>query len=141
MLYGYSLTEGAAARLFSRSYDWVELIRKPKNSTRGRKETLSVWNRAADGNYDIEVLDWTGLQLEQAADDARYYRSRVVPYYLRKARRNPSEIGGWYRLAEALIKAGAYRDAIIVADAGSRQNEDLQYKEKFAAMKKELLGN
>lgn len=138
MLYGYTLTDGAAARLFSRNYDWVELVKKPEKNRMGRKETLSVWNKAIDGDYDIEVLDWTGLQLERANDDVHYYRTRVVPYYLRKARQNPSIISSWYRLTEALIKAGAYRDAMTVAEAGSRQEQDQEMKEKFILLKKDI---
>ncbi len=140
ILYGYTLANGAATRLFSRGYGWVELVRKPKNARSG-KETLSVWNKSEDGNYDIEVLNWSGLQLEQAADGTRYYRSRVVPYYLKKARQNPAAMDGWYRLAEALVKAGAYRDALVVADAGGRQEQDPLYRDKFISLKKEITEN
>lgn len=138
MLYGYTLADGAAARLFSRGYSWVELVRKPQKAGSSRRDTLSVWNKAADGDYDIEVLDWSGLQLERANDDTYYYRTRVVPYYLKKARQNPSSTGCWYRLAEAMIKAGAYRDALVVAEAGSRQEQDQQLKEKFISLKKDI---
>lgn len=137
-LYGYTLAEGAATRLFSHEYNWVELVRRSKDNSRGRKETLSLWNKKADGDYDIEVLDWTGLQLERAENDVYYYRTRVVPYYLKKARQNPSTISGWYRLAESLIKAGAYRDAMRIAEAGSRQSQDQQFKDKFILLKKDI---
>lgn len=138
MLYGYSLSDDTAVRLFNRNYNWVELVRKPKNASRSKGETLSVWNRTDDGNFDIEVLNWAGSQLEPANDDQYYYRTRVAPYYLNKARRNPSDTNSWYRLAKALVKAGAGRDAMIVADAGSRQDKDPQLKEKFISLKKEI---
>ena len=138
MLYGYTLTDGAAARLFSRGYSWVELVRRPEKTRKNSRETLSIWNRAADGDYDIEVLNWSGLQLERANDDTYYYRTRVVPYYLKKARQSPSSTGCWYRLAEAFIKAGAYRDAMTVAEAGSRQEQDQKLKEKFILLKKDI---
>lgn len=138
MLYGYTLTDGAAARLFSRGYSWVELVRGPAKARNNKGETLSVWNRDIDGNYDIEVLNWNGLQLEHVNDDMNYYRTRVAPYYLNKARQNPSSTGSWYKLAEAFIKAGAYKDAMMVAEAGARQVQDQQMKEKFLLLKKDI---
>lgn len=138
-LYGYALSGETPVKLFSRDYSWFELVRKPKNSRDGA-ETLSFWNRSEDGHYDIEVMNWSGIQLESERDDMHYYRTRVAPYYLKKAKQDPSNVNGWYRLAEAFIKAGATRDAIIVADAGSKQNRDPLIKDKFLSLKRDLTG-
>lgn len=139
-LYGYALSDGAPVRLFSRDYSWFELVRRPKNFSRDSGETLSFWNRTEDGHYDIDVMNWSGIQFEPEKDDVHYYRTRVAPYYLKRAKQSPSNITGWYRLAEAFVKAGATRDAIIVADAGSRQNQDPQLKEKFLALRRDISG-
>lgn len=138
ILYGYTLSDDMATRLFSREYSWVEPVMKSKNTSRLGGNQFSIWNRGQDGHYDIEVLNWDGSQLVKAKDEY-YYRTRIAPYYLRKARQNPYDLKCHYRLAEALLKAGAPRDARIIADAGCRQDQDPVIKEKFISLKNEIV--
>jgi len=137
-IYGYSIGENTAKKLFGRDYHWVETANLPKTGGKSSKPHLAVWNRDENGMYDIEVLHWNGLQLEPAANTIPYYTNRVVPYYLRKVKQNRNSINAWYSLANSLKKAEAYRDALIIANAGTRLDNEPVLQDRFFVLKNEI---
>lgn len=102
MLFAYSLSDGSSKKIFGRKYDKLEVIRR---SPRVSGDAVALWHEEAPGIYNIELIRWNGIDIEQL-DKTRYLGTRVLPYYIRKLRQDPSDITGWYNLAGTFMDAG-----------------------------------
>lgn len=138
-LYGYSLGDTTAKKLFTRSYHWAEIVNKPGSGNANAKKQLALWTRGENGAYDAEVLNWNGLQLEPLKDTVPYYHDRMVPYFIRKLKQEPQNQYNWYNLTNAMVKAEAYRDASVIADIGMKRVLDPALKDKFTSLRAEIM--
>jgi hypothetical protein len=102
MLFAYSLSDGSSKKIFSRKYDKLEVLR---NSPRVSGDAVALWHEETPGIHNIELIRWNGIDIEQL-DKTRYLASRVLPYYIRKLRQDPSDTAGWYNLAGTFMDAG-----------------------------------
>lgn len=136
---GYSFSGDSVNKMFQQNYHRFEVIRsKGKNSNRA---ALAFWNKGDSDTYDIELMRWNGSELEPQKNIANYYISSVVPYYVNKINKTPSDPSGWYCLSDALAKAGYGRDALMAADTGLKSDKNSLYREKFENLKRNIKGN
>ncbi|MEG6612632.1 hypothetical protein V6C42_07190 [Pseudoclostridium thermosuccinogenes] len=138
-LYSYSLSDGVFTELFARSYDRLEVLPAQKTRNTYDKVRLAIWNKRDENSYDIEILRWNGSELVPVKNPASYYYNRVAPYYFRKVKQAPGDVHLWYNLAEALEKAGAYKDALIAVNAGMRNQMEPSLKDRYLELKKTIL--
>lgn len=134
VLRGYSLDNGELNEMFDLSYDKLQVIKEPLNSRSSSVAKLAVWKREENDTYNIELLQWDGSKLESLADNGTYYSKNVVPYYLKKVKREPDSPINWYNLADALAKVGSNRDALIASQAGMSYELSPELKEKFETL-------
>lgn len=133
-LRGYSFDKDSFNEIFNISYNRLEVLKVPGNNRNSTKSNLAIWNKDEDDAYNIQLLEWNGSQLESLRDVSTYYSDSVVPYYLRKVKRQPDSPQNWYNLANALDRAGMNRDAIITSEVGSQYDLNGQFKDKFEAL-------
>ncbi len=101
---------------------------------------IVLWNKLDDGTYDISILRWNGIEFKPAVGDyTNYYRKKAVPYLAIKAKYDPYSVTNWYNLAEALVKAGAYSDALTAIKVGIDMDKEGIFKDRFQALKNECL--
>ena len=136
-LYGYSLDDDGAKKLFSKNYHKLEALGLPGQKTSLPRTQFALWNESDDATYDIDVMGWDGIQLA-SVDKNRYYTKKVVPHYVRQLKQNPGKTSNWYQLADALAKAGARDDARSVIDSGMKRDRSLEYAEKFQNLRSRL---
>lgn len=133
-LRGYSFDKDSFNEIFNISYNRLEVLKVPGNNRNSTKSNLAIWNKDEDDAYNIQLLEWKGSQLESLRDVSTYYSDSVVPYYLRKVKRQPDSPQNWYNLANSLDRAGMNRDAIITSEVGSQYDSNGQFKDKFEAL-------
>lgn len=138
-LYTYSLDDGVFIELFARSYDKIELLPSSRGPNSHAKTWLALWSKKDENTYDIEVLRWNGSELVPVKNPAFYYFNRVAPHYAMKIRQTPDDAHLWYNLAEALAKAGAYKDSVIAINAGMKHQMDPSLKNRYVELKRSLL--
>mgnify|MGYP000556539620 CR=1 FL=1 len=137
-LYGYAMENNGVRELFARNYHRFEVLNSPQNRDASAKVQLAIWNQKDFGSHDVEVLNWNGLQLEEVENSSAYYSRNVVPYYVRRVKKSPNISTHWYNLADALVKAGAHKDALVAIDVGMGQNRDSSLSEKFEALRNKI---
>jgi hypothetical protein len=128
LLQGFSYLNGQADLLFERSYDKLEIINSQSQNAPGRQ--IALWNDDNEGSWDVEVLRWDGIQLEQI-NPQEYYDRMVIPALVQKARLSPNKPGAFYQLADFLGKAGHNKDARDIINYVLSQSRSEQIKEKF----------
>lgn len=133
-LRGYSLDKDSFNELFNISYNRLEVLKVPSNSRNTTKSNLAIWNKEEDDAYSVQLLQWNGSTLEALSDASAYYSESVVPYYLKKVKRQPDSPQNWYNLAISLDRAGMRRDAVIASEVGSQYDLNGQFREKFEAL-------
>ncbi len=136
-LHGYSFEADGAKKLFSRNYHKLEGLGLPGQKSSLSRTQFALWNENDDETYDIEVMGWDGVQLA-SVDPNRYYSKKALPYFVRQLKQNPGDSSNWYRLADALAKAGAKNDAITVIDTGMKRDRKSEYTDKFQALRNRL---
>ncbi len=134
-LHGYSLGEDNLSELFRLNYNRLQVLKAPGNDRNKPEVSLAIWNKEDSGAYNVELLKWNGAQLESVNDADTYYYDNVVPYCLRKVKRDPDIPQNWYNLANSLAKAGVLRDAQMAIEVGLRYNLSPELSDKFAALK------
>lgn len=134
VLRGYALDNGILNEMFDLSYNRLQVIKEPLNNRSSSIAKLAVWKREENDTYNIELLQWDGSKLESINDNSTYYSQNVVPYYVKKVKREPDSPINWYNLADALAKAGSNRDALIASQAGMRYELSPELKEKFETL-------
>ncbi len=138
-LYGYSIADGNTQQIFSHNYNKFDLLNLPGGRGNTVRPQLGIWNRNNTGAYDIEVFNWDGSGLRPVSDTFDYYYRSVVPHWVQRARQEPSSPAVWYNLADALVKAGVYRDASVAIEVGLNQDRNSEYREKFIELKKSVI--
>lgn len=133
-LRGYSFDKDNFNELFNISYNRLEVLKVPGNSRNATKANLAIWNKEENDAYNIQLLRWNGSKLESLNDPSTYYSQSVVPYYLRKVKKQPELPQNWYNLASSLDIAGMNRDALIASKVGSQYDLSGQFKDKFEAL-------
>jgi hypothetical protein len=135
-IFAYSLADGNAKKIFSKKYHLLEL-QKPHSSTTSSRASLALWNEESPEIYDIELVRWNGLELEQL-DHSRYLQGKVVPYYIRKLKQNPNDTVSWYNLANTMAKAGDNSNAAAAVKIALDKNPDAVLRDKFNTLKSRL---
>jgi hypothetical protein len=135
-IFAYSLADGNAKKIFSRKYHLMEL-QKPHGSTTSARASLALWNEESPEIYDIELVRWNGLELEQL-DHSRYLEGKVVPFYIRKLKLNPNDTVSWYNLANVMAKAGDTANASAAVRIALERNPDAALRDKFNTLKSRL---
>lgn len=135
-LFAYSVAEGSSRKIFSRTYDKLELQKTRAPSSR-IKDAVAFWDEKSQGIYDIELLHWNGIDLENL-NISRYMSGKVVPYYINKLRSSPRETVNWYNLAKSFSIAGDTDRAARAVDIGLRYNPDDSLKDRFNELKSRL---
>ncbi|MCX8128809.1 MAG: hypothetical protein N3I35_01765 [Clostridia bacterium] len=133
-LYGYSLQNGSISTLFTQKYNRFEILDCTDSDNRLKKTGISIWNNGPVLD-NIEFKYWNGCELEPAGPQNDYYSKRVLPYYAQKAKQSPRNPSNWYKLADAMSKAGFHRDGLIAADIGIGLNPEVPSKEDFLQLK------
>ena len=136
-LAGYSFEQGISKEIFTHGYHRFEVLQSDSRNTSSNAQ-IAVWNRKDNNSYDIELLRWNGSQLESLKDSSAYYHHSVIPYYVDQVRQVPYSISNWYNLADALIKTGDYRDALVAIDVGMSQDQNSALREKFLELRKKI---
>ncbi len=134
-LHGYSLGESSLNELFTLNYNRLQVLKTPGNDRNTSDVRLAIWNREDSGAYNVELLKWNGTQLEAINDAGTYYSDNVVPYCLRKVKKEPYVPQNWYNLTDSLVKAGLLRDALTAIEVGMRYDLSPELSDKFAALK------
>jgi len=137
-LYGYSLENGKVTELCALNCDKFQVLGRQDAGTLPGRTRIAVWRTGETGSSDVEILGWNGSQLEPQRDTASYYIENVVPYYAQKVKKAPYSVTNWYNLSDALVRAGAYRDASVAIEIGMELDRDSKFKEKFAALKNQI---
>jgi len=137
-LYGYSLENSTAKKIFHRSYHRFEILGSSKNNDASEKAKLAVWDKKDTDSYDIQVLHWNGLELEPVKDTSSYHYKSAVPHYVKKVKQKPNSPSNWYNLADALEKSGVYRDALVAVKVGMKQDANSAFKENFLELRNKL---
>lgn len=136
-IYAYTLENGNAKRIFSKKYHLLELQKPNGRSSSSGKASLALWNEASPEIYDIELVRWNGLELEQL-DHTWYLEGKVIPYYVRKLRQNPDDTISWYNLANIMAETGYKEKAKTAVRLGLERNPDTDLKERFHDLKSRL---
>ena len=123
--------------MFKRKYSRFEVLKLSKNRS-STKSQLAIWEKKDDETYNIEVHDWNGSQLESQKNLSAYYLRRVVPYHAKRIKQNPTILSNWYNLANALLKSGMKRDALIAVEAGLTFATNPEKEDQLLALKKEI---
>ncbi|NLD47656.1 MAG: hypothetical protein GX660_10720 [Clostridiaceae bacterium] len=140
VLYGYSFDNCCLSEIFKMDYQRLELLNpSTKNKRASGSSQLAIWNSKDSGAYDINVYKWNGQALEQQNDLANYYIRSILPYHVKEIRKNPYTPLNWYRLADVLSKSGLHNDALTAVETGIRLDSDSKYKERFEALRKDIL--
>lgn len=140
VLHGYTFDDGSLSEIFKMDYQRVELIKSSGRNKKGANcSQLAIWNCKDRGTYDINVYQLNGQELEQQKDLTNYYIKNVLPYHAKEIRKNPYSPLNWYRLADVLSKSGLNNDALIAAETGIMLDSSSEYKERFEALKTEIL--
>ncbi len=137
ILQGYSINTCGAEKLFGQTYHKLEVLGLSKRKPASSKPYVALWNENDDETYNIDLLGWNGTELSNINTD-RYYYKRVLPYLARTLRKQPNDTSNWYRMADALAKAGAKNDAMAVIEAGIKRDRGMEYAEKFQTLKNRL---
>ena len=133
------IENGEVYKAFSYDCDKFDVLRKSANRNAPLPIDIAIWNKQNDGIYDISVLRWNGIQFEPVPGDySDYYGKKAVPYLAMKAKYAPYSAANWYNLAVALVKAGAYRDALTAINVGIDMDRDGTFKDRFLALRSEL---
>lgn len=133
VLRGYSLDNGIFNEMFNLSYNRLQVLKESLNN-RHSPAKLAVWKREENDAYNVELLQWNGSELESLNDNATYYSNNVVPYYVKKVKREPDSPHHWYNLADALSKAGSNRDALTASRVGMGYDLSPELREKFETL-------
>lgn len=135
-IFAYSLSDGGAKKIFNKNYDKMEL-QKTRSSAGQVKDALAIWNEETEGIYNIDLVHWNGIDLENM-DQSRYLIKKVVPYYASKLKRNPNDATSWYNLADSLSKSGNKASASRVLSLGLEHKPDGVLRDKFNELKSRL---
>lgn len=133
-LYGYSFENGAAEKLFSKNYHKLEVLGIEGQKPSLPRAQIAIWSENDNETYDIDLFSWNGAELTSTSKD-RYFNKKVLPYYVRQLKQKPDNMSNWYKLADALVKAGARNDAIAVINSGLKHDRNLEYTEKLLSLK------
>ncbi len=136
MLFAYSLSDAGARKIFSRSYNKLEL-QKLRTASGVTKNAIAFWDEEANGIYNIDLLHWNGIDLEKA-NQSRYLSGKVIPYYVGKLRQNPDDTINWYNLAQSFSKAGDSVNASRAINLGLEHKPDDILKSRFDSLKSRL---
>ncbi len=135
-LFAYSISDGSSKKIFSKNYDKLELT-KTRSASGFAKDACALWHETAPGIFDIELVHWNGIDLENL-DKTRYLSERVLPYYIRKLRSAPDDTTSWYNLANTFLKAGEKAKAEKAIRYGLENNPDALMKERFSALQSRI---
>jgi len=136
---GYTFDNGEVYKAFSYNCNKFDVLRKSADRNAPLPMDIAIWNKQNDGTYDISFLRWNGIQFEPMAGEySNYYEKKAVPYFAMKAKYAPYSAANWYNLAVALVKAGAYRDALTAVNVGIDMDRDGTFKDRFLALRSEL---
>jgi len=133
-LFAYSVSDGGSRKIFSKKYNKLEVIR---SSPRTSRDAVALWHEDAPGIYRIELIRWNGIDLEQI-DKTRYLAAKVLPYYIRKLRQDPSDINSWYNLAGTFMEAGDRVNAAKAVRYALEFNPDPAMKDRFMELRQKL---
>lgn len=135
-LFAYSVKDGDTRKIFSKNYDKIELLRRygPSGSA---GDAAALWHETSPGIYDIELVRWNGIDLEQL-DKTRYLAAKVLPYYIRKLRQDPSDSAAWYNLAGTFLGAGDRVNAARAVRLGLEHGADPAVKDRLAELQRKI---
>ncbi len=135
-LSAYSVSDGGSLKIFSKKYDKLELV-KTRGASGRYKDACALWHETSPGIYDIELVNWNGIDLE-FLDNRRYLANKVLPYYIRRLRQDPADTAGWYNLADTFLKTGDKARAERALRYGLGYDPDPQMKERFSELQRRL---
>ncbi len=134
VLHCYSIDQDSINEIFNSNYHRLQVLKASNNDRNNSKSKLAIWEKAEDDTYNIRLLQWNGSQLEPAGGVSTYYSNNVVPYYLKKVKKEPNLPQNWYNLANSLAEAGMKRDALIACEFGMQYDSDNKFKDRFEAL-------
>lgn len=134
-MHGYTLHGGKATKLFTHKYNKFEMLNSLDNRGNPTKTQLAFWNKGDTVLDKIEVKQWNGFELEPVKNPGKYYYKKVLPVYGQRVKQQPQNPSNWFKLADALTKAGMYRDALDSVNIGMSLNPVSPFKEDFMELK------
>lgn len=135
-LFAFSVKEGDTRKIFSKSYDKIELLKRSGQSGSAR-DSAALWHETSPGIYDIELVRWNGIDLEQL-DKTRYLAAKVLPYYIRKLRQDPNDTAAWYNLAGTFLGTGDRVNASRAVKLGLEHGTDPVIKDRLAELQQRI---
>jgi len=135
-LFAYSVKEGDTKRIFSKKYHKLELLRGSGPAGTPR-DAVALWHEESPGIYDIELVRWNGIDLEQL-DRTRYLAAKVLPYYIRRLRQDPGDTASWYNLAETFLETGDRVNAARAVRFGLEYGPDAALKERLSELQSRI---
>ncbi len=135
-LFAYSVTDGDTKKIFSKGYSKIELLRRAGPSGSAR-DAVALWHEVAEGIYNIDLVRWNGIDLEQL-DKTRYLAAKVLPYYIRKLRQDPNDAASWYNLAETFLETGDRINASRAARLGQEHGADPVIKSRLTELQQRI---
>lgn len=135
-LFAFSVKEGDSKKIFSKTYGKIELLRGSGQSG-APKDAVALWHEKSPGIYDIELVRWNGIDLEQL-DRTRYLAVKVLPYFIRRLRQDPHDTAGWYNLAETFLETGDRANAARAVKFGLEYGPDPEIKERLTELQSRI---
>lgn len=129
----FSYKDSKIGKEFSYTYSKLEFI---KTESKDKSTALAFWTRTNDNCYKVSVVRWNGSELVEALDLRKKYFSKVIDYYKELTLKEKDNSFAWYYLADAQIKGGNKKDAMISIAKGVALNKDNPTKQEFEALKK-----
>ncbi len=131
----FSFDGSKFSKEFTYSYSKYELISENKNS---EKAVFAFWLKNRGGFYDIDIVRWNGSELVPVSTLYKRYYPKVVDYYKQAAKTEGNNAYVWYGLADAQIKAGFKKDALISIGNGVALNQPFPTKQQFDELKRKI---
>lgn len=91
---------------------------------------LALWSHDTGEAYFIDIVSWDGSKFA-AAEDADYFKEKVVPYYQQMVKQSPETGFYWYHLADSQIKAGEKQEAKKSISKGASLNTGYPSKDEY----------
>jgi bla regulator protein BlaR1 len=129
----FSFNKNGPNKEFSYPYNRLEIL-DTDDSTKDC--AFAFWIEDDNNCYKVNVVRWNGSELVEASDLRRKYFSKVVAYHKELTLKEKDNAFAWYYLADAQIKAGQKKEALVSIAKGVALNKDTPTKQEFEMLKR-----
>lgn len=130
----YSYGKRKIHKEFTYPYNKLEILQDSKGSS----VIMAFWKRLEHNCFKVELVQWNGKELVEVKDLSKKYFIKVVEYYKNLCSLQKDNAWAWYYLAEAQIKTGNKKDALISIANGVALNRESPTKQQFEQLKSSI---